>query len=287
MPAALLADIIPELIEVEALYVLDGMHDYKRWSGKYQECTETASLVEVEVGLDVQEILEDGVLFHGADVGVVFGVLVAVRHVGLGHEDAVSCEIQHVVEHCVLLALHVGAIVVQSCENLALGLFLDLHQALLRLNFLRMEVLVGHLALEIVDDGIELRWLEGLCPDLHLFHEGVDPVLDHVLRPHSLHELGDEGPLVAVLADLQEELKILCGIPAALRDVWVDVVDPELPAVAGGVELGATAELKQLKRDPLPPHDALLLAAAFLVVPHKILEVLDVLLRPLHPEAVR
>lgn len=55
------------------------------------------SLVEVEVGFWVDEVLEDGVLVHGADVGVVLGVLVVVRHVGLGHEDAFGCEVQHVV----------------------------------------------------------------------------------------------------------------------------------------------------------------------------------------------
>lgn len=108
-----------------------------------------------------------------------------------------------------------------------------------------------------------------------------------MFRPHSLHELRDEGPLVAVLADLQEQLQILRCIPTALRDVGVDVVDPELSAVAGGVELVASAELEQLKRDPLPPHDALLLAAALLVVPHQVLEIPDILLGPLHPEAVR
>lgn len=53
--------------------------DYKRWSGKYQKRGYwNHSLVEVEVGFWVDEVLEDGVLVHGADVGVVLGVLVVV-----------------------------------------------------------------------------------------------------------------------------------------------------------------------------------------------------------------
>lgn len=150
-----------------------------------------------------------------------------------------------------------------------------------------LELLEGQLALELIDDGIDLCWLEGLGPDLHLFHEGVHPIFDHVFRPHSLHQLRDEGPLVSMFADLQEQLEVLSCIPTALRDVRVDVIDPELSAVAGGMELGAFAELEQLKRDPLPPHDTLLFVVALLVILHQVLEVPDFLLGPLHPEAVR
>lgn len=146
--------------------------DYKRWSGKYQKRGYwNHSLVEVEVGFWVDEVLEDGVLVHGADVGVVLGVLVVVRHVGLRHEDAVGCEVQHVVKHCVLLTLHVGAVVIQHCGDLALGLLLDLHRALNWFKFMVLELLEGQLALELINDGIDLCGLEGLGPDLHLFHE--------------------------------------------------------------------------------------------------------------------